>query len=57
MKNEKKPYNQLIAKWYTLVLQEGVVIDRCVIYGLGITYKNTKLMKLVMNFKGTPLLS
>ena len=34
------------------VLQEGVVIDCCVMYDLGINYINKKaIMKLIMNFE------
>lgn len=64
MKNDKTACSQLIANMVHFgtqitikVLQEGQAIDLCVIYGLGIQYKDkmTRLLKLNVNFEENTL--
>ena len=59
MKNNKRGVTQLVANMTHFgtqltvgALREGVVVDKCVIYGLSINYKdhNARHMKMTMEF-------
>ena len=64
IKNNKRGVTQLVANMTHFgtqltvgALREGVVVDKCVIYGLSINYKdhNARHMKMMMEFDKTTI--